>query len=286
MSEKICAPPHPEPTTLSAGRPWRPALWLSLLILPVALGWALLPEWFASHDPLTGQATLALQPPSSAHWFGTDHLGRDLYSRTVHGASVSLLASSLAVSVALLGGTLLGVAGGFFKGWVDALLTRLIEVVMAIPSILLSMAVVTVLGFGTLNIALAVGLSSIASFARLARGEALRCKTHLFVEAAQTCGAGAFTIIRRHILPHMAAPVVALAVLEFGSAILAVSALSFLGFGAPPPQPEWGQLVSDGRNYMAYAWWYTALPGLVIASVVIAANQVAKALHDRSGGAQ
>jgi len=261
----------------------RPLLPLGLAILLLVLSWALWPHLFSHFDPLLGVPANALQGPSLAHWFGTDHLGRDLYSRTVHGAALSLQATLLAVVIALLSGIVLGVLAGFFGGWIDAALMRLVEILMAIPALLLAMAVITVLGFGTLNIALAVGLSSVATFARLVRGEVLRWNASTFVEAASACGVGPWTIILRHILPHASAPVLALAALEFGSAVLSVSALSFLGFGAPPPQPEWGLLVSEGRNYMVSAWWYTSLPGLVVAAVVVSANQLARALQDDQG---
>jgi len=261
----------------------RPLLPLGIAVLLLALGWALFPGAFSHYDPLLGVPAQALQGPNAVHWFGTDYLGRDLYSRTVHGAALSLHATALAVLIALGTGILLGVIAGFFGGVLDSVLMRLVEVLMAIPSLLLAMAVITVLGFGTLNIALAVGLSSVATFARLVRGEVLRWRTSVFVEAAACCGVGPWTIIRRHILAHAAGPVLALAALEFGSAVLSVSALSFLGFGAPPPQPEWGLLISEGRNYMIAAWWYTSLPGMVVAAVVLAANQLARAVQDTQG---
>ncbi|WP_437883792.1 ABC transporter permease [Pseudomonas sp. LRF_L74] len=257
------------------------ATMLSLSLLALVIGWALLPAAFASLDPLLADPRQALQAPSAAHWFGTDHLGRDLYARTVHGTALSMQATTLAVLIALLLGAVLGTLGGYFGGRADAVLMRCVEVLMAIPPLLLAMAVITVLGFGTLNIALAVGLSSVAVFARLSRGEVLRWRHSVFVEAAQACGVGHWTIIARHIVPHAAGPVLALAALEFGSAVLAVSSLSFLGFGAPPPQPEWGLLIAEGRNFMVAAWWYTTLPGLVVAAVVLASNQVARHLHER-----
>jgi len=262
----------------------RPLLPLGVAVLLLTLGWAVWPGAFSHFDPLLGVPSQALQSPSAVHWFGTDYLGRDIYSRTVHGAGLSLQATALAVLIALGVGVVLGVVGGFFGGWADRILMRLVEVLMAIPSLLLAMAVITVLGFGTLNIALAVGLSSVATFARLVRGEVLRWRNAVFVEAAASCGVGPWTIIRRHILAHAAGPVLALAALEFGSAVLSVSALSFLGFGAPPPQPEWGLLIAEGRNYMVAAWWYTTLPGLVVASVVLAANQLARAVRQGQGG--
>ena len=261
----------------------RPLLPLGVAVLLLALAWALWPGLFSHYDPLLGQPAQALQPPGAGHWFGTDHLGRDLYSRAVHGAALSLQATALAVLIALLLGIVLGVVAGYFGGWLDAVLMRVVEVLMAIPSLLLAMAIITVLGFGTLNIALAVGLSSVATFARLVRGEVLRWRTCLFVEAARVSGVGPWRIIHGHILAHAAGPVLALAALEFGAAVLSVSALSFLGFGAPPPQPEWGLLISEGRNYMVAAWWYTSLPGLVLAAVVLAASQLARAIQDLQG---
>jgi len=261
----------------------RPLLPLGIAVLALALAWAVWPGLFSHYDPLLGQPAQALQAPSGQHWFGTDHLGRDLYSRAVHGAALSLQATALAVLIALLVGIAIGVVAGYFGEALDAVSMRVVEVLMAIPSLLLAMAIITVLGFGTLNIALAVGLSSVATFARLVRGEVLRWRTSLFVEAARVSGVGPWAIITRHILAHAAGPVLALAALEFGSAVLSVSALSFLGFGAPPPQPEWGLLISEGRNYMVAAWWYTSLPGLVLAAVVLAANQLARAIQDVSG---
>ena len=154
---------------------------------------------------------------------------------------------------------------------------------MAIPALLLAMAIVTALGFGTLEIAIAVGLSSVAVFARLARGEVLRWRSRVFVEAARVVGVGSWTNLCRHVLPHATSPLLALAALEFASAVLAVSALSFLGFGAPPPQPEWGLLIAEGRNYMIAAWWYTTLPGLVVASVVLATQQLGRGLQRLQG---
>jgi peptide/nickel transport system permease protein len=259
----------------------RPAVAVSLLVLLVVIAWAVAPALFGHGDPLLGVPRNALQPPSAAHWFGTDHLGRDLYTRTVYGASASLRATALAVLIALAAGAAVGTVAGFFGGMADAVSMRAMDVLMAIPNLLLSMAIVTVLGFGTVNIAVAVGLSSVAAFARLARGEVLRWRSSLFVEAAAASGVGSAAIVWRHIVPHAAGPVLALAALEFGSAVLAVSSLSFLGFGTPPPAPEWGLLISEGRNYIAAAWWYTTLPGLVVAAVVLAANQTARFVQDR-----
>lgn len=210
-------------------------------------------------------------------------MGRDLYTRTVYGSALTLQTSTLAVIISLFLGSGIGVISGYNGGLIDGVLSRVIEVLMAVPSLLLSMAIITVLGFGTLNIALAVAVSSLATFARLSRGEVMKCKNFVFIEAARASGVRSYNIVIRHVLPHIASPIIALATLEFGIAILSVSALSFLGFGAPPPQPEWGQLVSEGRNYIVFAWWCTTLPGLVIACVVLATNQLSRSFQEYAG---
>ncbi|MDZ3991824.1 ABC transporter permease [Pseudomonas sp. Teo4] len=261
------------------------AVVLSIGLFIVVLGWAFCPGLFTRVDPLLADPTQTLQAPSALHWFGTDHLGRDLYARCVYGAALSLQATSIAVLIALVLGSLLGGIAGWFGGIADRILAVLVEVLMAIPALLLAMAIVTALGFGTLEIALAVGLSSVAMFARLARGEVLRWRSRTFVEAAQVAGVGPWSNLCRHVLPHAAGPLLALAALEFASAVLAVSALSFLGFGAPPPQPEWGLLIAEGRNYLVVAWWYTTLPGLVVAAVVLATQQLARGLQRIQGDA-
>ncbi|KOC94217.1 ABC transporter permease, partial [Winslowiella iniecta] len=206
--------------------------------------------------------------------------GRDIYSRSVFGTALTLQATVFSVAIALFVGTLIGVLAGYAGGRTDSLFMRVIDILLAIPNLLLAMAIITVLGFGTLNIAVAVGLSSVATFARLSRGEVLRSRANLFVEAARASGVGHLAIIQRHILPHALAPVLSLAALELGFALLSVSALSFLGFGAPPPQPEWGLLIAEGRNYIAAAWWYTTLPGMIIVLSVLATNRIAGFIQD------
>lgn len=254
------------------------SLALALLVLAVALGWALTPSFFASGDPLTGVPREKLRAPSAAHWFGTDHLGRDLYTRMVHGAGASLSATLLAVGIALVAGTLLGLLAGAAGGVVDAAVMRVVDVLLSIPSLLLALALVTALGFGTRNVAIAVGVSLVANFARVMRSEVLRVRHADFVEAAHASGVRGAVILVRHVLPNAYQPVLALATVEFGMAVLAVSALSFLGYGAEPPAPEWGSLISEGRNFLATAWWLTTLPGLVIVAVVLAAQQAGRAL--------
>lgn len=262
----------------------RPALGIlfSLLVLAVAIAWALVPWLFAPGDPTAGIGMQALQPPSPEHWFGTDATGRDLYTRVVHGASQSLLGAVIAVGVGFVVGTAVGVVAGSRPGPVDDVLMRGVDVLLAIPGLLLSLSIIILLGFGTANAALAVGVTSIAAFARLARSQVVSVRVSDFVEAAYGSGGTFWTVLWRHILPNSLTAVLALAALQFGSAVLQIATLGFLGYGAPPPTPEWGLLVSEGRNYIATAWWLTTLPGVVIALFVLSANRLSGAI--RRGG--
>lgn len=257
---------------------------LSALVLGLALGWAVAPGLFATFPPNDGVPTDRLLPPDTKHWFGTDYLGRDLFSRTVHAAALSLTATAVAVFIAVFIGTALGIVAGFIGGRFDAFVSRTVDVLLAIPSLLLSMMIVTALGFGTLNVAIAVGIGAIASFTRVTRAEVLRVRQEDYIEAARGSGLGRTAVLAKHVLPNSFAPVFALAVVEFGAAILAVSALSFLGFGAQPPTPEWGSLIAEGRDYIASAWWLITLPGLVVALVVLSANQLSGAIAPRKWG--
>ncbi len=259
-------------------------IWLgaSVIVLLSALGFALFPSVFASGDPLVGTPADKLQAPSASHWFGTDNIGRDVFTRVVHGSGLSLTATLLAVGIALVVGSIIGLVSGAVGGIVDAVLMRIVDVLLSIPTLLLSLALVTAQGFGTVNVAIAVGVTLIANFARVMRSEVLRVRRSLYVEAAYASGVRWFDVFRRHILRNSYGPVIALAAVEFGMAVLAVSALSFLGFGAAPPTPEWGSLISEGRNFLATAWWMTTLPGLVIVAVVVSAHRLGHALERRS----
>lgn len=286
IHKAIAIEARPAPTSRSHVR-LRSALkhlWLgvSVVVLLLALGFALLPSVFATGDPLAGVPAEKLQGPSAAHWFGTDNIGRDVFTRVVHGSGLSLTATLLAVGIALVVGSLIGLISGAVGGVLDSVLMRIVDVLLSIPTLLLSLALVTALGFGTVNVAIAVGVTLIANFARVMRSEVLRVRRSLYVEAAYASGVRWFDVFRKHILANSYGPVIALAAVEFGMAVLAVSALSFLGFGAAPPTPEWGSLISEGRNFLATAWWMTTLPGLVIVAVVLSAHRVGHALGRRS----
>lgn len=265
--------------TLVLGRRLRdlvrqPVLLFSWLIVFMVIGWALAPGLFTSYDPYDGDTSASFAGPSAAHWFGTDRLGRDLFARTVYGAHTTLTATMLAVLVAFGIGTLIGLIAGFVGGVADTVLMRLVDVFLAIPGLLLAMVMVSVLGYSTRNIAVAVGVSSIASFARVMRAQTLAVVTQDYVKAAYGSGVGRTTVMRRHVVPNAVSSVVALAVLEIGTAALAVAALGFLGYGAPPPQPEWGLLVAEGRDYVAVHPYVCILPGLVLAVVVVATHRI------------
>jgi peptide/nickel transport system permease protein len=256
----------------------RPGLVVSVLYVALVVLAAFAPQVLAPGDPAVGEPARALQPPGAGGLFGTDYLGRDVYTRVVHGAVLSLQATLIAVTVALVVGGLIGVVAGFVRGWVDEMLMRVVDVLLAVPAVLLSLALITALGYGTVKVAIAVGVASVASFARVMRAETLRVRQSVYVEAARSVGTRWYATLLRHVLPNAAGPVLVLAILEFGLAILAVSSLSFLGYGAPPPAPEWGSLVAEGRNYMAVAWWLCAIPGAAIAAAVLAVNRISRAL--------
>lgn len=268
-------------TRLQGLRHMPPTLALAWLVIGLAALWALAPGWFAHQNPLAGQAGQQLLAPSAAHWLGTDALGRDLWARVVHGAVHSLSGAFVAVATGLLAGTLIGLLAGATGGRTEDALMRLVDVLLAVPSLLLSLTIIIVLGFGTINAAIAVGAVSVASFARLVRSEVVRVRRSDYVEAAFGSGARFAAVLWRHVLPNSLTSVAALAALQFGSAILAISTLGFLGYGAPPPTPEWGLLIAEGRNYIATAWWLTTAPGLIVVAVVLAANRIGTAFTGR-----
>ncbi|MFE5288183.1 ABC transporter permease [Nocardia sp. NPDC056611] len=240
-------------------------------VVALVCAWAVAPAVFASGDPLRG--------PSLQHWFGTDNLGRDLYTRVVHGAALSLSATVFAVLIGLVTGALIGLVAGAAGGVVDTAIMRAVDVVLSIPDMLLALATITVLGLGTRNVAIAVGISLIARFARVMRGEVLRVRNAPYVEAAFASGVRWHIVLFRHILRNAYGPVAALAAVDFGVVTLFVASLSFLGYGAVPPTPEWGSLVSEGRGYLATAWWLTTLPGLVIVVLVLSTQRIARAMQ-------
>lgn len=261
----------------------RPGLLIAWAVLLVAVGWALFPSLFTSYSPYEGNPDASFAPPSWTHLFGTDRLGRDLFARSVYGAGTTLSATLLAVLIAFGVGTLIGLLAGFLGGVVDVVVMRVVDVFLAIPSLLLAMVIVSVLGYSTNNIAIAVGVGSIAAFARVMRAEVLAVKTHDYVRAAYGLGVRRFGVVVRHIVPNAVSSVLALGALEIGTATLAVAGLGFLGYGAPPPKPEWGLLVAEGRDFIAVYPWISLLPGAALALVVIATHRISTSFRKDHG---
>lgn len=258
----------------------RPGFVVALLLVLFTLVAALAPWLFTQVDPYATQPSAKLLPPSLSHWFGTDELGRDLYTRVLYGARLSVEAALLAVGLALVSGLGLGIVSGFIGGRVDALIMRLVDVLLALPGLLLALAIVTAIGFGTIPVAIAVGVGIIPGFARTTRAEVLRIKTLPYVEAARLGGASWTRTLLRHVLPNAWGPVAVLATLDVGAAILATAGLSFLGFGAAPPAAEWGTLIANGRHFLITAPWVSLLPGLFLVLVVFSLNHIARTFEE------
>jgi peptide/nickel transport system permease protein len=258
----------------------RPGFGLAIIFIAIILLAAVAPHLLTGYHPYATAPLQKLRAPSWQHWFGTDELGRDLYARVVYGSRLSVLAALLAVGIALPGGAALGVAAGFIGGRLDAFIMRLIDMLLALPSMLLALAIVTAIGFGTIPVAVAVGFGILPGFARTMRAEVLRVRTLPFIEAARLCGAGWGKVLVNHVLPNASGPVLVLATVDFGVAILIAAGLSFLGFGAAPPAAEWGTLIAKGRNFMMTAPWVSLLPGAFLAAAVFALNHIARTLED------
>ncbi len=258
----------------------RPGFSLALLLVLFALACAVAPHLLTSFDPDATSPVDLLRAPNLTHWFGTDELGRDLFTRVVYGASLSMLAASLAVGIALVGGLGLGILSGFAGGRIDSVIMRFVDVLLALPGVLLALAIVTAIGFGTVPVAIAVGVGIIPGFARTTRAEVLRVKTLPYVEAARLGGASWRRTLLLHILPNAWGPVAVLATLDFGAAILATAGLSFLGFGAVPPAAEWGTLIANGRHFLITAPWVSLLPGLFLVAVVFSLNHIARTFEE------
>ena len=262
--------------TIPAGL--RPGAVLAWAVLAVVLAWAVVPQLFTGYNPLEG-SDAGLLAPSATHWFGTDAVGRDVYARVVYGTRWTVLGALLAVSVGLAVGTVLGAVAGTKRGIVDSVIMRAVDVLLSIPGLLLALSVIVILGFGTINAAIAVGVTSIATFTRLTRSQVISVAHSDYVEAAYASGGTFRRVLVDHIIPNSLGPVLALAAVQLGSAILQLSILGFLGYGAPPPTPEWGLIIANSRDYVATAWWLTVIPGAVIVAVVLSTNYLKETLR-------
>nr|WP_237715272.1 ABC transporter permease [Arthrobacter sp. TB 23] len=246
-----------------------PSLWLTAAPLTVVAAWALAPDLFTSFSPLDGVPGDNFRAPDADHIFGTDHLGRDVFTRVVFGTRQTLLTAGLAVLIGLVVGTLVGIIAATAGRAADTTAMRLVDVLLAVPGFLISLVIVTAFSPGPISLGVGIGIASVASFARVVRSEVLRVRNLDFIEASFLNGGTFWSVITRHLLPNASGPVLALLAVDLGAAILAISGLGFLGFGAPPPTPEWGLLIAEGRQYLGTAWWLTTLPGLVIVLTVL-----------------
>lgn len=218
--------------------------------------------------------------PSLDHWFGTDELGRDVLSRVIYGAQISLRVGLVSISIALVGGSILGVVAALSGGWIDGVIMRFTDIMLAFPGILLAIAIIAVLGPSIFNVMIAVGIEAIPVYARTARASTLTVKELEYVVGAHALGAGRMQIIGRHILPNIAAPLIVLATVGVAGSILAAAGLSYLGLGAQAPTSEWGAMLSSSRTYLRDSWWMATFPGLAIMIVVLALNLFGDGLRD------
>jgi len=253
---------------------------IGLAILATLAVLAVAAPWLSARDPIRTAPREALQPPGARFVLGSDQFGRDVASRVLHGARVSLLVGVISVSIAVGLGAPIGLVSGYYGGRLDALIMRVMDVMLAFPGILLALAIVSVLSPGLGNVMIAVGLSAVPGYARLVRATVLSAREHLYVEAARALGGRDGAILVRDILPNVVAPLIVTATLGLGGAILSAAALSFLGLGSQPPQPEWGRMLSEGRDYLREAWWISTFPGLGILVTVLAMNLVGDGLRD------
>lgn len=221
-----------------------------------------------------------LLPPSADHWFGTDELGRDVFTRVIYGARVSLKVGFVAVGIAVLIGTVVGLFAGFYGGWIDSLLMRVVDIMLCFPTFFLILAVIAMLEPSIWYIMVIIGLTGWMGVARLVRAEVLSLKSRDFISAARVLGASDRRIIFRHILPNALSPVLVSATLGVAGAILTESALSFLGIGVQPPTPSWGNILTSGKDYIEFAWWLSLFPGVAILVTVLSYNLVGEGIRD------
>ncbi|MGL5279884.1 MAG: nickel transporter permease [Cetobacterium sp.] len=253
-----------------------------LVILVIIVLLAIFADQIANYDQVVIKQNLRmrLKPPSSQHWLGTDEFGRDIFARLVHGARVSLKVGLIAVGIAIVIGGFLGAIAGYYGGKLDNIIMRVMDIFLAVPSILLAIAIVSALGPNLLNLMIAVSISSIPRYARIVRASVLSIRDQEFIEAARAIGASDARIIFRHIIPNSLAPVIVQGTLGVANAILSTAGLSFIGLGIQPPAPEWGSMLSGGRQYLRYAWWVTTFPGVSIMITILSLNLLGDGLRD------
>jgi peptide/nickel transport system permease protein len=255
------------------------AFW-GFVIIAIVLALALLAPVLAPYDPDAIDVKSILLSPSLAHWMGTDGLGRDVFSRMLFGARISLLVGFVAVGIATLIGVILGAISGYYRGWVDVIIMRLVDVMLSIPTFFLILAVIAFLTPSIWNIMIVIGLTSWMGVTRLVRAEFLSLREREFVLASAILGARDHRLIFRHLLPNSLTPVIVSSVLGVASAVLVESGLSFLGLGVQPPQASWGNILTEGKEYIQFAWWLSFFPGMAILLTVLGYNLLGEGLRD------
>lgn len=253
---------------------------LGLTIISILVLVAIFAPVLAPYEPLKTDVIERLKAPSFSHWLGTDDLGRDILSRIIYGSRISIQVGVISVSLALVFGVSLGVLAGYYGGWIDSLVMRLIDIMLAFPSILLAIVIMAILGPQLSNAMIAIGFVNLPRFARIVRSSVLSVKEEEYVSAAQSLGASDFRIIMKHVLPNCLAPLTVQSTLSIATAILEAAGLSFLGLGAQPPTPEWGAMLSSGRSAIQIAPWVVAFPGLAIMITVLGFNLFGDGLRD------
>ena len=261
-------------------------VWVFVLVLLCILLIAVFAPFVTSHDPNYQNLLARLKPPgystgSRFYLLGTDELGRDLLTRIVYGARISLLVAFLSVSISLIFGVLIGMVAGYFRGFLEVLIMRMADIFLSIPAILLAILTVAVLGPSLLNLVLVLAFTRWPRYTRVAYAQTLSVAGSLYIKSSAYSGASNTRILMRHILPNILAPLIVLATLEFGLMILFEGGLSFLGLGVQPPMPSWGSILSVGRNYISSAWWIVTLPGICLFVVVLSVNVLGDFLWDK-----
>ncbi|WP_432007555.1 ABC transporter permease [Streptomyces parvus] len=257
----------------------RPGLMLSVAVLAVAALACVAPGLLASASPTDADPVAALLPPGGEHWFGTDQLGRDVYARVVHGARHSLLLGVGATALGVLTGLLIGLPAALLGRFADQVAMRSMDVMLALPELLLALLVIAVVGPSSVNAALAIAVSSVPGYARLVRGQAQVVRRAEYIRSAIGLGLRRRTVVLRHVVPNTLGPLVVPATLGVGTAVIAGSALSFLGLGPKAPTPEWGAMLAQGRDALQSAWWIAVFPGAAITLSVVAVTVVGRQLH-------
>jgi len=254
--------------------------WVGMIILAFIILLSIAAPLITPYDPVKINIAEKFQPPSWNHWFGTDEVGRDIFTRILYGARLSLGFGILVIVVAAVVGLVIGTISGYFGGIVDQIIMRIVDMVLAFPNLILAMALAAVLGPNLQNAMIAIAIVKIPVYIRLARSEALVIKEKLFVKSAETFGIKRSRIIIKHIIPNAVSPVIIQATLDVGDAILLIATLGFLGLGAQPPTPEWGAMISAGWTYLLTYWWYPTFPGLFLFLSSGALNLIGDGIRD------